>query len=227
MATHKFLKNVSVGAAAITLMITMAACGNQSASSTQSSSSGSSAQSSSSSSTSSAVKTANRQIENEDFQGAYDNLNKSNDSSTEAANLKTDLQNYLAAKKAYNNGSYDEATSNLKTQKSSSSAMKTAYSNLQAKISKKQATSSSNSSTSSSSQKVANQTASDATSDSVVTAFATKMGFTGSGYSIIPTSVNGNLYQLEVRQNNSDNTVSNMVGIYQYNSQTGAVTKID
>lgn len=226
MATHKFLKNISVGAAAVTLMLTMAACGNQSASSTQSSSSSSSAQSSSTSLTTSAVKTANRQIKNEDFQGAYDNLNKSNDSSTEATNLKTDLQNYLAAKRAYDNGSYDEAANNLKTQKSTSSAMKTAYSNLQAKISKKQASSTSSSS-SSSSQKVANQTASDATSDSVVTAFATKMGFTGSGYSIIPTSVNGNVYQLEVRQNNSDNTVSNMVGIYQYNSQTGAVTKID
>ena len=53
------------------------------------------------------------------------------------------------------------------------------------------------------------------------------MGFTGEkGYSIIPTSANGSVYKLEVRQNNSDNTVSNMIGIYQYNSQTGAVTKL-
>lgn len=103
--------------------------------------------------------------------------------------------------------------------------MRDAYTTLQSKINKKQNAKTTTSS--SSSQRIANQQASAKTSDSVVEAFANKMGFTGEkGYSIIPTSANGNVYKLEVRQNNSDNTVSNMIGVYQYNSQTGAVTKL-
>ena len=224
MTVNKFFKNVSVGAAALTLVLTLAGCGNsQSASSTKSSSANSSTQSSENDSTK-AVRSANRSIRNNNFQAAYDNLNNTSNRSNEANNLKDDLQNYLTAKRAYDNGDYQTASNSLKPLKSTSTAMRDAYTTLQSKIYKKQ---NGKATSSSSSQRIANQQASDKTSDSVVEAFANKMGFTGEkGYSIIPTSANGSVYKLEVRQNNSDNTVSNMIGIYQYNSQTGAVTKL-
>ena len=224
MTVNKFFKNVSVGAAALTLVLTLAGCGNsQSASSTKSSSANSSTQSSENDSTK-AVRLANRSIRNNNFQAAYDNLNNTSNRSNEANNLKDDLQNYLTAKRAYDNGDYQTASNSLKPLKSTSTAMRDAYTTLQSKINKKQ---NAKTTSSSSSQRIANQQASDKTSDSVVEAFANKMGFTGEkGYSIIPTSANGSVYKLEVRQNNSDNTVSNMIGIYQYNSQTGAVTKL-
>ena len=224
MTVNKFFKNVSVGAAALTLVLTLAGCGNsQSASSTKSSSANSSTQSSENDSTK-AVRSANRSIRNMNFQAAYDNLNNTSNRSNEANNLKDDLQNYLTAKRAYDNGDYQTASNSLKPLKSTSTAMRDAYTTLQSKINKKQ---NAKATSSSSSQRIANQQASDKTSDSVVEAFANKMGFTGEkGYSIIPTSANGSVYKLEVRQNNSDNTVSNMIGIYQYNSQTGAVTKL-
>ena len=224
MTVNKFFKNVSVGAAALTLVLTLAGCGNsQSASSTKSSSANSSTQSSENDSTK-AVRSANRSIRNNNFQAAYDNLNNTSNRSNEANNLKDDLQNYLTAKRAYDNGDYHTASNSLKPLKYTSTAMRDAYTTLQSKINKKQ---NAKATSSSSSQRIANQQASDKTSDSVVEAFANKMGFTGEkGYSIIPTSANGSVYKLEVRQNNSDNTVSNMIGIYQYNSQTGAVTKL-
>ena len=224
MTVNKFFKNVSVGAAALTLVLTLAGCGNsQSASSTKSSSANSSTQSSENDSTM-AVRSANRSIRNNSFQAAYDNINNTSNHSNEANNLKDDLQNYLTAKRAYDNGDYQTASNSLKPLKSTSTAMRDAYTTLQSKINKKQ---NAKATSSSSSQRIANQQASDKTSDSVVEAFANKMGFTGEkGYSIIPTSANGSVYKLEVRQNNSDNTVSNMIGIYQYNSQTGAVTKL-
>ena len=224
MTVNKFFKNVSVGAAALTLVLTLAGCGNsQSASSTKSSSANSSTQSSENDSTK-AVRSANRSIRNNNFQAAYDNLNNTSNRSNEANNLKDDLQNYLTAKRAYDNGDYQTASNSLKPLKSTSTAMRDAYTTLQSKINKKQ---NAKATSSSSSQRIANQQASDKTSDSVVEAFANKMGFTGEkGYSIITTSANGSVYKLEVRQNNSDNTVSNMIGIYQYNSQTGAVTKL-
>ena len=224
MTVNKFFKNVSVEAAALSLVLTLAGCGNsQSASSTKSSSANSSTQSSENDSTK-AVRSANRSIRNNNFQAAYDNLNNTSNRSNEANNLKDDLQNYLTAKRAYDNGDYQTASNSLKPLKSTSTAMRDAYTTLQSKINKKQ---NAKATSSSSSQRIANQQASDKTSDSVVEAFANKMGFTGEkGYSIIPTSANGSVYKLEVRQNNSDNTVSNMIGIYQYNSQTGAVTKL-
>ena len=224
MTVNKFFKYVSVGTAALSLVLTLAGCGNsQSASSTKSSSANSSTQSSENDSTK-AVRSANRSIRNNNFQAAYDNLNNTSNRSNEANNLKDDLQNYLTAKRAYDNGDYQTASNSLKPLKSTSTAMRDAYTTLQSKINKKQ---NAKATSSSSSQRIANQQASDKTSDSVVEAFANKMGFTGEkGYSIIPTSANGSVYKLEVRQNNSDNTVSNMIGIYQYNSQTGAVTKL-
>lgn len=223
MQTSKFFKRLSVGIAAVAMVLALAGCGNNQSSVSSTKSSSSSARSSENDSTK-AVRSANRLIRNNNFQDAYDKLNQSSNRSTEANNLMTDLQNYMSAKQAYDNQDYQTAAANLKDQKSTSTAMRDAYSALQAKINKKQ----NSTSTSSSSKTVANQTASDQTSDSVVTSFANKMGFSGSqGYSITPTEVNGHVYKFEVRQNNSDNTVASLIGIYQYNSQTGAVTKLN
>lgn len=73
----------------------------------------------------------------------------------------------------------------------------------------------------------ANAAAAQATSENVISKFANNNGFNKSGYGIIPVSKNGNTYRFEVRQDNSDNTVANMVGIYEYNSSTGTTSKIN
>ena len=52
------------------------------------------------------------------------------------------------------------------------------------------------------------------------------MGFGQQGYGIIPVSQNGDVYRFEVRQSNADNTVANLIGIYDYNADTGVVTQI-
>ena len=141
----------------------------------------------------------------------------------------------MSAEKSYSNGNYDEANNSLSSLKSNSSAMRGAYNELQNKISNAEKVSSSSSSaTSSSMTSAANSSAAASqstvagqTSTDVVNNFASKMGFANNnGYSITPTAKNGNTYRFEVRQNNKDNTVANMVGIYQYNNQTGVATKI-
>lgn len=235
MTTIKFFKKAMVGTAALAAMLALAGCGNQSASSSDtSSSSTSSSTRSSESKASKAYRTANKLIQNHDYQGAYEQLNSLNDHNAQTEALADDLQSYLDAQKAYNNGDYDSAKSNLKSQKSTSTAMRNAYANLQSKVSSAQKTTSQSSSTTTqtpaksnkNASSAANQAAADATSGSVVDQFAAKMGFNSQGYQIMPEGQTGSVYKFEVRQNNQDNTVANLVGIYQYNSQTGAVTKI-
>lgn len=243
---NKIIKKTIVGTAALTVSVLLAACGQQST--TSSSSSSSSKVRSSENESTKAYHSANRMIRNHDYQGAYDKLSAVNNRSGQADKLSTDLQNYLSAKSAYDNGNYDQAVSNLKDLKSTSPAMRDAYASLQNKITsaKKNSYSSNNSlttnvsrssssassavakkSSSQSSTTAANANVDSQTSDQVVTQFANKMGFVGNkGYEIIPTAKNGSVYRFEVRQNNQDNTVANMIGIYQYNSQTGAVTKL-
>lgn len=244
MTTIKFFKKAMVGTAAVATIFALAGCGKQSASSSDTSSSSTSSVRSSESKASKAYRTANKLIQNHDYEGAYEQLNQLNDHNAQTEALADDLQSYMDAQKAYENGDYDGAKNNLKSQKSTSPAMRNAYADLQSKVSSAQGSTSSqtssstnskqtikqSSSTSSATQQsssAANQAASDATSDNVVQQFANKMGFSGSqGYQIMPTGKTGNVYKFEVRQNNSDNTVANLIGIYQYNSQTGAVTKI-
>lgn len=244
MTTIKFFKKAMVGTAAVATIFALAGCGKQSASSSDTSSSSTSSVRSSESKASKAYRTANKLIQNHDYEGAYEQLNQLNDHNAQTEALADDLQSYMDAQKAYENGDYDSAKNNLKSQKSTSPAMRNAYADLQSKVSSAQGSTSSqtssstnskqtnkqSSSTSSATQQsssAANQAASDATSDNVVQQFANKMGFSGSqGYQIMPTGKTGNVYKFEVRQNNSDNTVANLIGIYQYNSQTGAVTKI-
>lgn len=235
---NKLVKKTIVGTAALTVSFLLAACGQQSTASSPSSSSSSKARSAENESTR-AYRSANRMIQNEDYQGAYDKLNSVNNPSGQVAKLSADLQNYLDAKDAYANGDYDHAAGSLKNLKSTSPAMRNAYVALQNKItSAKKSSYSSNTSSSKRSSSTAatkssqgsvaaNQAVDSQTSDQVVTAFANKMGFNGAkGYEIIPTAKDGNVYRFEVRQNNADNTVANLIGIYQYNGQTGAVTKL-
>ena len=244
MTTIKFFKKAMVGTAAVATIFALAGCGKQSASSSDTSSSSTSSVRSSESKASKAYRTANKLIQNHDYEGAYEQLSQLNDHNAQTEALADDLQSYMDAQKAYENGDYDGAKNNLKSQKSTSTAMRNAYADLQSKVSSAQGSTSSqtssstnskqtnkqSSSTSSATQQsssAANQAASDATSDNVVQQFANKMGFSGSqGYQIMPTGKTGNVYKFEVRQNNSDNTVASLIGIYQYNSQTGAVTKI-
>ena len=246
MTTIKFFKKAMVGTAAVATIFALAGCGKQSASSSDtSSSSTSSSVRSSESKASKAYRTANKLIQNHDYEGAYEQLNQLNDHNAQTEALADDLQSYMDAQKAYENGDYDGAKNKLKSQKSPRPAMRNAYADLQSKVSSAQGSTSSQTSSSTNNSKqtnkqsgstsaatqqsssAANQAASDATSDNVVQQFANKMGFSGSqGYQIMPTGKTGNVYKFEVRQNNSDNTVANLIGIYQYNSQTGAVTKI-
>lgn len=237
---NKVVKKTIVGTAALAVSLLLAACGQQSTASSPSSSSSSKVRSSENESTQ-AYRSANRLIRNHDYQGAADKLSAVRNRSGQADKLNTDLQNYMSAKSAYDNGNYDQAAGNLKNLKSTSPAMRDAYADLQNKItsakknvassslatSRSSATSTVAKNSSSQSSTAANATVDSQTSDQVVTQFANKMGFVGNkGYEIIPTAKNGSVYRFEVRQNNQDNTVASMIGIYQYNSQTGAVTKL-
>ena len=237
---NKVVKKTIVGTAALTVSLLLAACGQQSTASSPSSSSSSKVRSSENESTK-AYRSANRLIRNHDYQGAADKLSAVSNRSGQVDKLNTDLQNYMSAKSAYDNGNYDQAAGNLKNLKSTSPAMRDAYADLQNKItsakknvassslatSRSSATSTVAKNSSSQSSTAANATVDSQTSDQVVTQFANKMGFIGNkGYEIIPTAKNGSVYRFEVRQNNQDNTVASMIGIYQYNSQTGAVTKL-
>lgn len=236
---NKVVKKTIVGTAALTVSLMLAACGQQSSTADSPSSSSSSKTRSAENESTKAYRSANRLIRNHDYQGAYDKLNAGSARSGQAAKLSTDLQNYINAKSAYDNGNYDQAASSLKNLKSTSPAMRDAYVSLQNKItsakkdsyntssSSKHSSSAAATSNSSQSASAANQVADSQTSDQVVTRFANKMGFVGEkGYEIIPTAKNGNVYRFEVRQNNHDNTVASMIGIYQYNDQTGAVSKL-
>ena len=237
---NKVVKKTIVGTAALAVSLLLAACGQQSTASSPSSSSSSKVRSSENESTK-AYRSANRLIRNHDYQGAADKLSAVRNRSGQADKLNTDLQNYMSAKSAYDNGNYDQAAGNLKNLKSTSPAMRDAYADLQNNItsakknvassslatSRSSATSTVAKKSSSQSSTAANATVDSQTSDQVVTQFANKMGFVGNkGYEIIPTAKNGSVYRFEVRQNNQDNTVASMIGIYQYNSQTGAVTKL-
>lgn len=228
MQNRHLLNKVITGSTAVLLALTLAACGHHETTTTSSSSS-SSVRSAKTTSGSSAYRSANKLIRNEDYQGAYNRLNNVNNRSAQEDNLATDLQNYMSARSSYKSGDYATASTTLKEQKSTSPAMRDAYSDLKNKISKAQNSSSSSSkATKSSSNKNANsQSSTDQTNDDVIAEFANKMGFSGEkGYQIIQTGKSGNTYKFEVRRNNGDNSVSNMVGIYQYNTQSGAVTKL-
>lgn len=233
MQNRHLFNKVITGSTAVLLALTLAACGHHDAVTTSSSSSSVRSAKTTSNNGSKAYRSANKLIRNNNYEAAYDRLNSVDNRSTQENNLATDLQNYMNARTSYKSGDYATAAATLKEQKSTSPAMRDAYSDLQDKISKAQSSSASSSSSqaisksSSSKSNSSSQTTSDQTNDDVVVEFANKMGFSGEkGYQIIQTGKSGNTYKFEVRRNNNDNTVSNMVGIYQYNTQSGAVTKL-
>ena len=147
---NKVVKKTIVGTTALAVSLLLAACGQQSTASSPSSSSSSKVRSTENESTK-AYRSANRLIRNHDYQGAYDKLNTVNNRSSQVDKLSTDLQNYINAKSAYDNGDYDQAAGNLKNLKSTSPAMRDAYADLQDKITSAKKSSSSSSSTTSAS----------------------------------------------------------------------------
>lgn len=230
---ERFFKKTIVGIAALTTSVFLTACGQQAASQ-QSSHSSSNTPSAESESTR-AYHSAEHLIRQGEYKAASNKLSDVNHRSQQVNNLNADLHSYMIAKKSYNNGNYDKASSNLSSLKSNSSAMRGAYTDLQNKISNAEKVSSSSrsvansasTSSAASSSATSQTTTANETSTSVVNSFANKMGFdNNNGYSITPINKDGNNYRFEVRQNNKDNTVANMVGIYQYNSQTGTATKV-
>lgn len=225
---NRTFKKVVLGAATLTASVLLAACGQQTTNSQSASHHSSSATPSAESESSKAYHSANKLIKQGNYQAAYNKLNNVNHRSQQVSNLSADLAGYLDAKDQYSNGNYDQAANKLTNLKSSSPAMKSVYTALQNKITNAKKTSSSNSvaSSSASSSSASSQVASSQDSSSAVNNFANKMGFHGNGYQITPTTKNGNDYRFEVRQNNQDNSVANMVGIYQYNNQTGVATKV-
>lgn len=229
MQNRQLFNKVITGSTAVLLALTLAACGHHDAVTTSSSSS-SVRSAKTTYNGSKAYRSANKLIRNENYQAAYNRLNSVDNRSTQEDNLATDLQNYMSARDSYKSGDYATASATLKEQKSTSPAMRDAYSDLQDKVSKAQkesATSNQAISKSSSSKTSASQSSTDQTNDDVVVEFANKMGFSGDkGYQIVQTGKSGNTYKFEVRRSNDDNTVANLVGIYQYNSQSGAVTKL-
>lgn len=230
----KLHQRLLAGALVIALTLTATACGKQAQS--VSSTSSSQAKTSAASPSAKAYRDAKKLIKEGRYQTAMDRLDDVSNPSQQVKSLKGDLQSYFRAQKAYDGHDYQGAVSALNNRQSNNQRLNSAMDNLSARAagaanggqvptrqnSKTTArTVKSNSSSSSSSSQ-----SSQVSEDQAVVDFATKMGFTGSDYQIITQSSNGQNFHFEVRRNNADNTVANMVGIYSYNGQTGAVSKI-
>lgn len=228
MKNMQIIRKMITGTAVVAMSFTLAACGSHNTAKSTSSSSSQTEQAASKSDT---YREANKLIREKDYQGAYDTLMDVEKRSTSENNLAKDLKNYLRALNQYKTGNYTTALNMLKNQSSTSAAMRDSYSSLRAKVNntKKGHLSSSQAKAASSSAATksgSNTTTAETEGDEVV-AFANKMGFSGDkGYQIIEADASGSTYKFVVRRNNSDNTISNMVGIYEYNAATGAVTQV-
>ncbi len=234
------MKRLMLGMASVMVMFGLAGCGSTSTQSSESSS----ASSQSSTKTTAASKardTANNQIMSGQYKEALKTLLAVKNPDSQTRSMIKDLQKYLAAQDAYNDQEYEEAASDLASVSSSSKPMRSAFISMKNKVKQAQqsastsstsqtSTSTSNStsasSAASSSSSAANSQAASQTGMDVIDAFAAKMSFNQSSYGIIPEGKDGDVYTFEVRQNNDDNTVAHLIGIYQYNAVTGAVEKI-
>ena len=216
-------------------------------SSTSTQSSESSSESSQSTTKTTAASKARDQANNQIMSGQYKEALKTllavKNPDSQTRSMIKDLQKYLAAQDAYNDQEYDEAVNDLSSVSSNSKPMRSAFISMKNKAKQaqqaasasssaqsSQANSSSSSTTassSSSSSSAVNSAAASQTGMDVINAFAAKMNFNQSSYGIIPEGKDGDVYTFEVRQNNDDNTVAHLIGIYQYNAATGAVTKIN
>lgn len=222
------------GALVIALTLTATACGKQAQSV---SSTTSRTKTTAASPSTKAYREAKKLIKEGRYQTAIDRLNDVSHPSQQAQNLKSDLQNYVKGQKAYDGHDYQGAVSALNNRQSNNQRLNSAMDNLSARAASAsnggQAAASQSSKTTSTAAKSSSAASSSSSqsgqvsTDQAVVDFATKMGFTGSQYQIITQSANGQNFHFEVRRNNADNTVANMVGIYSYNSQTGSVSKIN
>lgn len=237
------LKRLMLGTVTVAAGISLVGCGSSTSTQSSESSSESSQSTTKTTAASKARDQANNQIMSGQYKEALKTLLAVKNPDSQTRSMIKDLQKYLAAQDAYNDQEYDEAVNDLSSVSSNSKPMRSAFISMKNKAKQAQqaasasssaqsshANSSSSSTTasySSSSSSAVNSAAASQTGMDVINAFAAKMNFNQSSYGIIPEGKDGDVYTFEVRQNNDDNTVAHLIGIYQYNAATGAVTKIN
>lgn len=237
------LKRLMLGTVTVAAGISLVGCGSLTSTQSSESSSESSQSRTKTTAASKARDQANNQIMSGQYKEALKTLLAVKNPDSQTRSMIKDLQKYLAAQDAYNDQEYDEAVNDLSSVSSNSKPMRSAFISMKNKAKQaqqaasasssaqsSQANSSSSStaaSSSSSSSSAVNSAAASQTGMDVINAFAAKMNFNQSSYGIIPEGKDGDVYTFEVRQNNDDNTVAHLIGIYQYNAATGAVTKIN
>lgn len=243
MKFKTLLKRLMLGTVTIAAGISLVGCGSSTSTQSSESSSESSQSTTKTTAASKARDQANNQIMSGQYKEALKTLLAVKNPDSQTRSMIKDLQKYLAAQDAYNDQEYDEAVNDLSSVSSNSKPMRSAFISMKNKAKQaqqaasasssaqsSQANSSSSSTTassSSSSSSAVNSAAASQTGMDVINAFAAKMNFNQSSYGIIPEGKDGDVYTFEVRQNNDDNTVAHLIGIYQYNAATGAVTKIN
>lgn len=243
MKFKTLLKRLMLGTVTVAAGISLVGCGSSTSTQSSESSSESSQSTTKTTAASKARDQANNQIMSGQYKEALKTLLAVKNPDSQTRSMIKDLQKYLAAQDAYNDQEYDEAVNDLSSVSSNSKLMRSAFISMKNKAKQaqqaasasssaqsSQANSSSSStmaSSSSSSSSAVNSAAASQTGIDVINAFAAKMNFNQSSYGIIPEGKDGDVYTFEVRQNNDDNTVAHLIGIYQYNAATGAVTKIN
>lgn len=243
MKFKTLLKRLMLGTVTVAAGISLVGCGSSTSTQSSEPSSESSQSTTKTTAASKARDQANNQIMSGQYKEALKTLLAVKNPDSQTRSMIKDLQKYLAAQDAYNDQEYDEAVNDLSSVSSNSKPMRSAFISMKNKAKQaqqaasasssaqsSQANSSSSSTTassSSSSSSAVNSAAASQTGMDVINAFAAKMNFNQSSYGIIPEGKDGDVYTFEVRQNNDDNTVAHLIGIYQYNAATGAVTKIN
>ena len=243
MKFKTLLKRLMLGTVTVAAGISLVGCGSSTSTQSSESSSESSQSTTKTTAASKARDQANNQIMSGQYKEALKTLLAVKNPDSQTRSMIKDLQKYLAAQDSYNDQEYDEAVNDLSSVSSNSKPMRSAFISMKNKAKQaqqaasasssaqsSQANSSSSSTTassSSSSSSAVNSAAASQTGMDVINAFAAKMNFNQSSYGIIPEGKDGDVYTFEVRQNNDDNTVAHLIGIYQYNAATGAVTKIN
>lgn len=243
MKFKTLLKRLMLGTVTVAAGISLVGCGSSTSTQSSESSSESSQSTTKTTAASKARDQANNQIMSGQYKEALKTLLAVKNPDSQTRSMIKDLQKYLAAQDAYNDQEYDEAVNDLSSVSSNSKPMRSAFISMKNKAKQaqqaasasssaqsSQANSSSSSTTassSSSSSSAVNSAAASQTGMDVINAFAAKMNFNQSSYGIIPEGKDGDVYTFEVRKNNDDNTVAHLIGIYQYNAATGAVTKIN
>ncbi|WP_270360370.1 hypothetical protein [Limosilactobacillus mucosae] len=243
MKFKTLLKRLMLGTVTVAAGISLVGCGSSTSTQSSESSSESSQSTTKTTAASKARDQANNQIMSGQYKEALKTLLAVKNPDSQTRSMIKDLQKYLAAQDAYNDQEYDEAVNDLSSVSSNSKPMRSAFISMKNKAKQaqqaasasssaqsSQANSSSSSTTassSSSSSSAVNSAAASQTGMDVINAFAAKMNFNQSSYGIIPEGKDGDVYTFEVRQNNDDNTVAHLIGIYQYNAATGTVTKIN